>query len=188
MHASASPASRSESSTRASTARVASTPTVSADLGARNINISPNTSGIVLVGIVDELTGTDRATEFTGDGGPFYFLSNNFNFADAVTVVKGTFDLQIWRRFSRSSKQQLRRRSQQRHQGKLPVWHLTPNPILDSGFVSGNYNGIGPNDTGSSLANFLLGYSPGLLAAAIRAVHISSRAKKSRSSSRTTGK
>src|SRR6185312_4074016 len=64
-------------------------PDISAALGARNINISPNTTGIVLVGIVDNLTGTDRATEFTGDGGPFYFLSNNFNFADAVTVVKG---------------------------------------------------------------------------------------------------
>jgi hypothetical protein len=33
----------------------------------------------------------------------------------------------------------------------------------DSGFVSGNYNGIGPNDTGSSLANFLLGYQPGFV-------------------------
>ena len=32
-----------------------------------------------------------------------------------------------------------------------------------SGFVSGNYNGIGPNDTGSSLANFLLGYRPGFI-------------------------
>src|SRR6185295_14336731 len=30
-------------------------------------------------------------------------------------------------------------------------------------FVSGNYNGIGPNDTGSSLANFLLGYQPGFV-------------------------
>ncbi len=32
-----------------------------------------------------------------------------------------------------------------------------------AGFVSGNYNGIGPNDTGSSLANFLLGYQPGFV-------------------------
>ena len=31
------------------------------------------------------------------------------------------------------------------------------------GFVSGNYNGIGPNDTGSSLGNFLLGYRPGFV-------------------------
>ncbi len=31
----------------------------------------------------------------------------------------------------------------------------------NSGFVSGNYNGIGVNDTGSALANFLLGYQPG---------------------------
>ena len=64
-------------------------PNVSANLGARNVNLGDTSSGIVLVGIVDNLTDTDRATEFTGDGGPFYFLSNNFNFVDTVTVVKG---------------------------------------------------------------------------------------------------
>ncbi len=31
-------------------------PTVSANLGSPNINLGPNSSGIVLVGIVDELT------------------------------------------------------------------------------------------------------------------------------------
>lgn len=64
-------------------------PNISAQLGAPNINLGPNTSGIVLVGIVDGLTDIDRATEFTGDGGPFYFTSNNFHVADAVTVIKG---------------------------------------------------------------------------------------------------
>lgn len=132
-------------------------PQVTANLGAPNINISPNTSGIVLVGIVDNLTGTDRATEFTGDGGPFYFLSNNFNFADAVTVVKGNSSYKFGGDFH------VRQNSNYdggRNNGTKGNYQYG---TTDSGFVSGNYNGIGPNDTGSSLANFLLGYQPGFV-------------------------
>lgn len=132
-------------------------PNVSANLGARNINLGPTSSGIILFGIVDELTGTDRATEFTGDGGPFYFLSNNFNFADAVTVVKGnqTFKLGA----------DLRVRQNSNYDGGRNGGTKTNTQYgtTGSGFVSGNYNGIGPNDTGSSLANFLLGYRPGFI-------------------------
>ena len=132
-------------------------PNVSANLGARNVNLSPTSSGIVLVGIVDELTGTDRATEFTGDGGPFYFLSNNFNFADSVTVVKGNQTLKFGG--------DLRVRQNTNYDGgrnngtKGNYQYGT----TGSGFVAGNYNGIGANDTGSSLANFLLGYQPGFV-------------------------
>jgi len=132
-------------------------PNISAAVGARNINISPNTSGIVLVGIVDELTGTDRATEFTGDGGPFYFLSNNFNFADAVTVVKGNSSYKF------GGDLRVRQNSNYdggRNNGTKGNYQYG---TTGSGFVSGNYNGIGPNDTGSSLANFLLGYQPGFV-------------------------
>jgi hypothetical protein len=132
-------------------------PTVSAQLGAPNINISPNTSGIVLMGIVDELTGTDRATEFTGDGGPFYFLSNNFHVADAVTVVKGNSTYKF------GGDYRIRQNSNYdggRNNGTKGNYQYG---TTDSGFVSGNYNGIGPNDTGSSLANFLLGYEPGFV-------------------------
>ncbi len=132
-------------------------PSITSALGGRNINISPNTSGIVLVGIVDELTGTDRATEFTGDGGPFYFLSNNFNFADAVTVVKGNSTFKFGGDF------RVRQNSNYdggRNNGTKGNYQYG---TTDSGFVSGNYNGIGPNDTGSSLANFLLGYQPGFV-------------------------
>lgn len=132
-------------------------PNISAALGARNINLGPNSSGIVLVGIVDNLTGTDRATEFTGDGGPFYFLSNNFNFADAVTVVKGTSSYKFGGDF------RVRQNSNYdggRNNGTKGNFQYG---TTDSGFVSGNYNGIGPNDTGSSLANFLLGYQPGFV-------------------------
>lgn len=132
-------------------------PTVSAELGAPNINISPNTSGIVLVGIVDGLTNEDRATEFTGDGGPFYFLSNNFHFADAVTVVKGDSTYKFGGDY--------RVRQNSNYDGgrnggtKGNYQYGTKN----SGFVNGSYNGIGPNDTGSALANFLLGYRPGFV-------------------------
>lgn len=130
---------------------------VSGALGARNINISPNTSGIVLVGIVDNLTGQDRATEFTGDGGPFYFLSNNFNFADAVTVVKGNSSYKF------GGDLRVRQNSNYdggRNNGTKGNYQYG---TTGSGFVSGNYNGIGANDTGSSLANFLLGYQPGFV-------------------------
>ncbi len=132
-------------------------PTISADLGGRNINLDGNSSGIVLVGIVDELGGTDRATEFTGDGGPFYFLSNNFNFADAVTVVKGNSSYKFGG--------DLRVRQNSNYDGGRnngTKGHFQYG-TTGSGFVSGNYNGIGPNDTGSSLANFLLGYQPGFV-------------------------
>ena len=132
-------------------------PTVSANLGAPNINLGPNSSGIVLVGIVDELTGTDRATEFTGDGGPFYFLSNNFHGADAVTVVKGNSTYKF------GGDYRVRQNSNYdggRNNGTKGNYQYG---TTDSGFVSGNYNGIGPNDTGSSLANFLLGYQPGFV-------------------------
>lgn len=132
-------------------------PDISAALGARNINISPNTTGIVLVGIVDNLTGTDRATEFTGDGGPFYFLSNNFNFADAVTVVRGNSS------FKFGGDLRVRQNSNYdggRNNGTKGNYQYG---TTESGFVAGNYNGIGPNDSGSALANFLLGYQPGFV-------------------------
>lgn len=132
-------------------------PNISANLGAPNINLGPNSSGIVLVGIVDELTGIDRATEFTGDGGPFYFLSNNFHAADALTVVKGNSTYKF------GGDYRVRQNSVYdggRNNGTKGNYQYG---TTDSGFVAGNYNGIGPNDTGSSLANFLLGYQPGFV-------------------------
>lgn len=143
-------------------------PTISADLGARNVNLGSSSSGIVLVGIVDNLTGTDRATEFTGDGGPFYFLSNNFNFVDAVTVVKGrsTYKFGGDFRVRQNSNYDGGRNGGTKGNFQYGTSNVA-NPVngnaIDRGFVSGNYNGIGANDTGSALANFLLGYSPGFI-------------------------
>jgi hypothetical protein len=132
-------------------------PNVSANLGAQNVNLDPNSSGIVLMGIVDELTGTDRATEFTGDGGPFYFLSNNFNFVDTLTVVRGNSTYKF------GGDYRVRQNSNFDGGRNGGTKGNTQYGTTDSGFVSGNYNGIGPHDTGSSLANFLLGYRPGFI-------------------------
>jgi hypothetical protein len=133
-------------------------PDISAELGARNINLGPNSSGIVLVGIVDELApGSDRATEFTGDGGPFYFLSNNWNFVDSLTVVRGAHT------FKGGGDLRIRQNSNYDGGRNGGTKGNTQYGTTGSGFVSGNYNGIGPNDTGSSLANFLLGYRPGFV-------------------------
>ena len=133
-------------------------PDISAQLGARNINLGPNSSGIVLMGIVDELApGSDRAVEFTGDGGPFYFLSNNWNLVDSVTVVRGAHT------FKGGGDLRIRQNSNFDGGRNGGTKGNTQYGTTGSGFVSGNYNGIGPNDTGSSLANFLLGYRPGFI-------------------------
>lgn len=133
-------------------------PDISANLGARNINLSPSSSGIVLMGIVDELApGSDRAVEFTGDGGPFYFLSNNWNFVDSLTVVHGAHT------FKGGGDLRIRQNSNFDGGRNGGTKGNTQYGTTGSGFVSGNYNGIGPNDTGSSLANFLLGYRPGFV-------------------------
>jgi len=60
-------------------------PNVSAKLGIPNVNVCGTCEGVVLLGVVD----ADRSLEFVGDGGPFYFRSNNFHFADTLTVVHG---------------------------------------------------------------------------------------------------
>jgi hypothetical protein len=135
-------------------------PNVSANLGARNINLDQNSSGIILIGIVDELgfngiNNSDRATEFTGDGGPFLFRSDNFNYADAVTVVRGNH---VFKGGADIRFRQNRNIDGGRNGAIKGNYQYG---TTDSGFVSGNYNGIGPNDTGSALANFLLGYQPG---------------------------
>ena len=138
-------------------------PNISAVLGARNINTDLNSSGIVLLGIVDQIGGGDRAVEFTGDGGPFLFKSNNFNLADAVTVVKGSSVYKFG--FDGRLRQNTNIDGGRNGGIKGNVQYGTsPRQTNDnSGFANFAYNGIGPNDTGSALANFLLGYTPGTL-------------------------
>jgi len=130
-------------------------PGVTAALGAPNINLGQNSSGIILIGIVDTLGGGDRAAEFTGDGGPFLFRSDNYNIADSVTLVKGSHVLKAGVDYRIRQNRNIDGGRNGAIKGNYQYG------TTGDGFVSGNYNGIGPNDTGSSLANFLLGYQPG---------------------------
>ncbi len=128
-------------------------PNISANLGANNINNASTDQGIILLGIVDP----NFSQEFVGDGGAFFFQSDNYNFADAVTIVRGS---QI---FKAGVDLRNRRNSNfdgGRNGGTKGNYQYGTSA---GGFVSGNYNGIGVNDTGSAVANFLLGYQPGFL-------------------------
>ena len=88
MRALDTPECRSEFSTRASTA-LADLVQQFRQILALRTSISVQTPAVSSWWeLSTDFTGEDRATEFTGDGGPFYFLSNNFHVADAVTVVK----------------------------------------------------------------------------------------------------
>jgi hypothetical protein len=136
-------------------------PTVSANLGHRNVNVCQQCEGVVLLGI-EELLNNDRnggQLEFIGDGGPFYFLSNNFSFADSLTVVKGN------QTFKFGGDLRVRQNSNfdgGRNGGiKGNVQYGTG----VSGFLAGNYSGIpvGPQDAGSGVANFLFGNSPAFI-------------------------
>lgn len=128
-------------------------PGISGTLGANNINSCGTCEGIILLGIVDP----SFSQEFVGDGGAFFFKSHNYNFADTVTVVKGNSVLKFGA--------DLRNRRNSNFDGgrnggtKGQYQYGT----TAGGFASGNYNGIGANDTGSAVANFLLGYQPGFV-------------------------
>lgn len=129
-------------------------PNVSQNLGIPNINTCSTCEGIVLLGVVDP----DQSLEFVGDGGPFYFRSNNFHVLDTVTVVKGNHLFKFGG--------DLRIRQNTNFDGgrnggiKGNVQYGTST----GGFVSGNYSGtLGLEDSGLGSANLLLGYSPGFI-------------------------
>lgn len=131
-------------------------PNISAALGHRNINICGQCEGVVLLGIVEP----DFSEEFIGDGGPFYFTSNNFSFADGLTWLHSNHAFKFGGDF------RLRQNSNfdgGRSNGlKGNVQYGTS----QGGFASGNYSGViggSRNDSGSALANFLFGYSPGFI-------------------------
>ncbi len=138
-------------------------PNISAALGASNINNDQNSSGIVLLGIVDQIGGGDRAVEFTGDGGPFLFRSNNFNLIDAVTVVKGSSIFKFGADLRVRQNTNIDGGRNGGIKGNVQYGTTQRDTNDNSGFANFAYNGIGPNDTGSALANFLLGYTPGIV-------------------------
>jgi carboxypeptidase family protein len=133
-------------------------PNISADLGIPNTNICGDCTGVILLGIEEPFQGgRQNQLEFIGDGGPFYFTSNNFSFADALTWVRGSHalkfggDLRVRQNFNVDGGRSGAIKGQYQY------------GTGQGGFLSGNYGGVlvGPRDSGSGAANFLLGYTPG---------------------------
>jgi hypothetical protein len=129
-------------------------PTIAADNGFQQINICGACEGQVLIGVVDP----NFSQEFVGDGGPFYFLSNNFAFSDAVTVVRGAHTFKFGGDF------RVRQNSNFDGGRNGGIKGQVQYGTAVGGFVSGNYLGtIGRNDAGSGIANLLLGNTPGFI-------------------------
>ncbi|MDT5121378.1 MAG: hypothetical protein QOC96_860 [Acidobacteriota bacterium] len=132
-------------------------PNISANLGIPNTNICGQCTGSILLGIEEpNQRGRQNQLEFIGDGGPFYFTSNNFSFADALTVVRGLHTFKFGGDF------RVRQNSNfdGGRAGAIKGQYQYGTGV--GGFLAGNYNGIGvgPQDSGSGIANFLLGYDP----------------------------
>ena len=132
-------------------------PQISAHLGIPNINICGECTGVILLGIEEPFQrGRQNQLEFIGDGGPFYFTSNNFSFADGLTWIHGKSG------FKFGGDMRIRQNSNfdgGRAGGMKGNWQYGTGA---GGFIAGNYGGIpiGPQDSGSGAANFLLGYDP----------------------------
>lgn len=133
-------------------------PNVSANLGIPNTNICGECTGSILLGIEQDQGPTARQNqlEFIGDGGPFYFTSNNFSFADGLTWVRGTST------FKFGGDLRLRQNSNFDAGRAGAIKGQYQYGTAASGFLAGNYNvPFGPADSGSGIANFLFGYNPG---------------------------
>lgn len=134
-------------------------PNISSRLGHSNVNVCGECEGVVLLGIEELLNGGRNGgqLEFIGDGGPFYFLSNNFSVADALTVVRGGHALKF------GGEMRLRQNSNFDGGRNGGIKGNVQYGTSAGGFLSGNYRGIGPADSGSGVANFLFGYSPAFI-------------------------
>ena len=132
-------------------------PDISARLGIANTNVCGECTGSVLLGIEEPFQrGRQNQLEFIGDGGPFYFTSNNFSFADGLTWVRGTSTYKFGGdlRVRQNSNFDAGRAGAIKGQYQYGT--------AAGGFLAGNYSGVfGPTDSGSGAANFLLGYTPG---------------------------
>lgn len=121
------------------------------ELGIPRINVcGVNCSGSILLGLIG--TDVDKQLEFIGDGSPFFFVSNNYYFGDALTVVRGNKTLKFGGDFRV-------RQNQPGSAGNNAKGQFQYGTAA-GGFLSGNYDVIGGKDAGSSYANLLLGYPP----------------------------
>ena len=133
-------------------------PNISAALGIPNTNVCGECTGSILLGIEEPFQGgRQNQLEFIGDGGPFYFTSNNFSFADALTYVKGSSIFKFGGDF------RVRQNSNFDAGRAGAIKGQYQYGTGAGGFLAGNYGGVplGPQDSGSGAANFLFGYSPG---------------------------
>ncbi|MDQ1708136.1 MAG: hypothetical protein QOJ88_1347 [Pyrinomonadaceae bacterium] len=132
-------------------------PQISASLGIPNANVCGECTGSVLLGIEEPFQqGRQNQLEFIGDGGPFYFKSNNYSLGDTLTWSRGasTFKFGGDLRVRQNSNFDAGRAGAIKGQYQYGTGA--------GGFLSGNYSGIniGPRDAGSGAANLLLGYAP----------------------------
>lgn len=130
---------------------------ISSQLGIPNANVCGECTGAILLGIEEPFQrGRQNQLEFIGDGGPFYFTSNNFSFADALTWVTGTSTF----RFGGDLRVRQNSNFDAGRAGNIKGQYQYGTGA--GGFLAGNYSGIpiGPQDAGSGAANFLLGYNP----------------------------
>lgn len=135
-------------------------PNISANLGIPNANICGECTGSILLGIEEPFQrGRQNQLEFIGDGGPFYFTSNNFSFADALTYVRGTSTF----KFGGDLRVRQNSNFDAGRAGAIKGQYQYGTGA--GGFLAGNYGGVplGPRDSGSGGANFLLGYAPGFV-------------------------
>ncbi|HEX8720365.1 MAG TPA: carboxypeptidase regulatory-like domain-containing protein [Pyrinomonadaceae bacterium] len=122
-------------------------------LGIAGSNLDANTTGIPLIGVAD--VPAVNQLEFVGDGGPFYFTSNNYSFLDTLTVISGNHTLKF------GGDLRLRQNTQFDAGRAGNIKGQYQYGTSAGGFLSGNYPGIGPDDAGSAIANIVLGYTPG---------------------------
>jgi hypothetical protein len=132
-------------------------PQISSHLGIPGANVCGECTGAVLLGVEEPFqNGRQNQLEFIGDGGPFYFTSNNWSFADALTWVHGTGTYKFGGdyRVRQNSNFDAGRAGDIKGQYQFGTGA--------GGFLAGNYSGvlIGPQDSGSGAANMLLGYDP----------------------------
>jgi hypothetical protein len=147
-------------------------PNNAANLGTARTNVCGVVcSGTILLG----LTGTGPRQpdlEFIGDGGPFFFTSNNFFFGDTLIMVRGNQtlkfggDIRVRQNVNVDSNASGGSKSNLAYttgaEVTFPDGH-TEN-LNRNGFFSGRRDVlggvVGPQDSGNGYANFLLGYSP----------------------------
>ncbi len=132
-------------------------PQISSRLGIPNSNICGECTGSILLGIEEPFqNGRQNQLEFIGDGGPFYFKSNNFSFADTLTWSRGSSTF----KFGGDLRVRQNTNFDAGRAGAIKGQYQYGTGA--GGFLAGNYSGIniGPRDSGSGAANFLLGYAP----------------------------